>query len=83
MSPWAPRRTAGASPDPPWARAFQLYGSPGTPQAGKGTAEARHAEAMVHRFSPGLEAERLAAQCKCHAAAFNKGMFRLLDCRAT
>lgn len=20
------------------------------------------------------------AQCKCHAAAFNKGMFRLLDC---
>lgn len=50
MSPWAPRRTVGASPDPPRARAFQLYGSPGSPQARKGTAEARHAAARTRWY---------------------------------
>lgn len=36
MSPWAPRRTVGASPDPPRARASSCMVVPVVPKPGRG-----------------------------------------------
>lgn len=80
---WGPQEGSRCFPAPPQAGAFRA-GMQSPSQEGDSGGPARSSQnSMVHRFSPGLEGERLVAQCKCHAAAFNKGMFRLLDCRTT